>query len=64
MRPAYTRGRDMDTPLSPQRNPYGEWEPLSNDRLVTHVEKIEKAAEIFAAAAGRTGGYLKGVVTF
>jgi threonine dehydrogenase-like Zn-dependent dehydrogenase len=54
----------MDTPLSPQRNPYGEWEPLSNDRLVTHVEKIEKAAEIFAAAAGRTGGYLKGVVTF
>ena len=37
---------------------------LSNERLVTHVANIEKATELFAAAADRTGGYLKGVVTF
>jgi threonine dehydrogenase-like Zn-dependent dehydrogenase len=37
---------------------------LSNERLVTHVDKIEKAFDIFTAAADRTGGYLKGVLTF
>ncbi len=37
---------------------------LSNEKLVTHVEKVEKAPEIFAAAASRTGGYMKGVITF
>ena len=37
---------------------------FSNERLVTHTEKGEKAAEIYSAAANRTDGYLKGVVTF
>ncbi len=61
--------------IQPQMNPhFGDLFPrsislmangtLSNDKLVTHVEKIEKAPEIFAAAAGRSGGYMKGVITF
>jgi threonine dehydrogenase-like Zn-dependent dehydrogenase len=37
---------------------------FSNEPLVTHVEKIEKAHQIFSAAADKTGGYVKGVVTF
>jgi threonine dehydrogenase-like Zn-dependent dehydrogenase len=37
---------------------------FSNELLVTHVQSIEKAGQIFSAAADRTGGYLKGVVTF
>ncbi len=37
---------------------------FTNEPLVTHVEKIEKAYQIFSAAADRTGGYVKGVVTF
>jgi threonine dehydrogenase-like Zn-dependent dehydrogenase len=37
---------------------------FSNEPLVTHVEKIEKAYQIFSAAADKTGGYVKGVVTF
>jgi threonine dehydrogenase-like Zn-dependent dehydrogenase len=37
---------------------------FSNEPLVTHVQKVEKAQEIFSAAADRTGGYLKGVITF
>ena len=61
--------------IQPQMNPhFGDLFPrsvtlmangtLSNERLVTHVENIEKATELFAAAADRTGGYLKCVVTF
>ena len=61
--------------IQPQMNPhFGDLFPrsiilmengtLSNERLVTHVEKIEKAPEILAAAAGRTGGSIKGVITF
>ncbi len=37
---------------------------FSNQRLVTHTEKVEHADEIYSAAADRSGGYLKGVVTF
>jgi L-iditol 2-dehydrogenase len=37
---------------------------LSNARLVTHTAPVERAAEIFTAAADRAGGYIKGVVTF
>jgi threonine dehydrogenase-like Zn-dependent dehydrogenase len=37
---------------------------ISNRRLVTHVGPLDRAAEIYAAAADRTGGYLKGVITF
>jgi alcohol dehydrogenase len=37
---------------------------ISNERLVTHVEKLGKAFDLFTVAAGRTGGYLKGVVIF
>jgi threonine dehydrogenase-like Zn-dependent dehydrogenase len=37
---------------------------LSNEQLVTHVEKVERAHDIFTAAADKTGGYIKGVVTF
>jgi threonine dehydrogenase-like Zn-dependent dehydrogenase len=37
---------------------------ISNRKLVTHVGPLERAAEIYAAAADRTGGYLKGVITF
>ena len=37
---------------------------FSNEHLVTHTEKVENARSIYTAAADRTGGYLKGVVTF
>jgi threonine dehydrogenase-like Zn-dependent dehydrogenase len=37
---------------------------FSNERLVTHVERVEKALDIFTAAADKTDGYIKGVVTF
>jgi len=37
---------------------------FSNERLVTHTEKVEHAKEIYSAAAERSDGYLKGVVTF
>ena len=37
---------------------------FSNERLVTHIEKVETAEKIYSAAAEKTGGYLKGVVTF
>jgi threonine dehydrogenase-like Zn-dependent dehydrogenase len=37
---------------------------FSNEHLVTHTEKVENARDIYGAAADRTGGYLKGVVTF
>ncbi len=37
---------------------------FSNQRLVTHTERVEKANEIYVAAADRAGGYLKGVVVF
>jgi len=37
---------------------------ISNRKLVTHVGPLERAAEIYVAAADRTGGYLKGVITF
>ena len=37
---------------------------FSNERLVTHTEKVERAKDIYGAAADRSGGYLKGVVTF
>jgi L-iditol 2-dehydrogenase len=61
--------------IQPQMNPhFGDLFPrsislmangtLSNDKLVTHVEKIEKASRIFAAAAEKTGGYMKGAITF
>jgi L-iditol 2-dehydrogenase len=61
--------------IQPQMNPhFGDLFPrsislmangtLSNEKLVTHVEKFDTASEIFAAAAGRTGGYMKGAITF
>jgi threonine dehydrogenase-like Zn-dependent dehydrogenase len=61
--------------IQPQMNPhFGDLFPrsislmangtLSNDKLVTHVEKIEKASRIFAAATEKTGGYMKGAITF
>jgi 2-desacetyl-2-hydroxyethyl bacteriochlorophyllide A dehydrogenase len=37
---------------------------FSNEHLVTHTEKVERANEIYLAAADRTGGYMKGVVLF
>jgi L-iditol 2-dehydrogenase len=37
---------------------------FSNERLVTHTEKVERAKDIYTIAAERAGGYLKGVVTF
>jgi len=37
---------------------------ISNRKLVTHVGSLDRAAEIYAAAADRTGGYVKGVITF
>lgn len=37
---------------------------FSNKGLVTHTEKVERAKEIYSVAADRSGGYLKGVVTF
>lgn len=37
---------------------------FSNESLVTHTEKVERAKDIYTAAAERTGGYLKGVVIF
>lgn len=37
---------------------------FSNERLVTHVEKFERAFDIFTSAADRSGGYLKGAVSF
>jgi 2-desacetyl-2-hydroxyethyl bacteriochlorophyllide A dehydrogenase len=37
---------------------------LSNARLVTHVGGVQHAAEVYAAAADKTGGYIKGVITF
>ena len=61
--------------IQPQMNPhFGDLFPrsislmangtLSNDKLVTHVEKIEMASRIFAAAAEKTDGYMKGAITF
>jgi L-iditol 2-dehydrogenase len=61
--------------IQPQMNPhFGDLFPrsislmangtLSNQKLVTHVEKVENAPAIFAAAAGKKGGYMKGVITF
>jgi threonine dehydrogenase-like Zn-dependent dehydrogenase len=61
--------------IQPQMNPhFGDLVPrsialmangtLSHEMLVTPVGKIEKADEIFMAAADRTDGYLKGVITF
>ena len=61
--------------IQPQMNPhFGDLFPrsialmangtLSNDKLVTHVEKFERAKDILAAAAGKTGGYMKGAITF
>ena len=37
---------------------------FTNERLVTHVGPVEKALELFNAAADRTDGYIKGVITF
>ena len=37
---------------------------FSNELLVTHTEKVERAKDIYSVAADRAGGYLKGVVTF
>lgn len=37
---------------------------FSNRQLVTHTERVERAKDIYSAAADRSGGYLKGVVTF
>ena len=37
---------------------------FSNERLVTHKERVERAMDIYSAAADRSGGYVKGVVTF
>jgi 2-desacetyl-2-hydroxyethyl bacteriochlorophyllide A dehydrogenase len=37
---------------------------ISNARLVTHTEKVERAKDLYTIAADRTGGYLKGVITF
>ena len=37
---------------------------FSHARLVTHTERVETAEKIYTAAADKTGGYLKGVVTF
>lgn len=36
---------------------------FSNERLVTHVEKFERAFDIFTLAADKSGGYLKGAVS-
>jgi L-iditol 2-dehydrogenase len=37
---------------------------FSNERLVTHTERLETAEKIYRAAAEKTDGYMKGVVTF
>ena len=37
---------------------------FSNEKLVTHVAPVEKAAEALDAALDKTGGYIKGVITF
>jgi threonine dehydrogenase-like Zn-dependent dehydrogenase len=37
---------------------------ISQAKLVTHVGPVEKAAEVFSAAADRSGCYMKGVITF
>ena len=37
---------------------------FSNEKLVTHVVPVEKAAEALDAALDKTGGYIKGVITF
>jgi threonine dehydrogenase-like Zn-dependent dehydrogenase len=61
--------------IQPQMNPhFGDLFPrsvtvmangtLSNDKLVTHTEKFEKAHELLAVAAHKSDGYIKGVVTF
>jgi 2-desacetyl-2-hydroxyethyl bacteriochlorophyllide A dehydrogenase len=61
--------------IQPEMNPhFGDLYPrtialmangtISNQRLVTHAGPFERAAEIYEAAADRTGGYIKGVITF
>ena len=61
--------------IQPQMNPhFGDLFPrsvtlmangtLSNDKLVTHTAKFEKAHELLDIAAHKAGGYIKGVVTF
>ncbi len=61
--------------IQPEMNPhFGDMFPraialmtngtISNRRLVTHVGTFERAADVYAAAADRTGGYIKGVITF
>jgi threonine dehydrogenase-like Zn-dependent dehydrogenase len=37
---------------------------FSNKKLVTHVTAVENAADVFDAALDKTGGYIKGVITF
>ncbi len=37
---------------------------FSNEHLVTHTVPVEQARDIYEAAANRSGGYLKGVITF
>ena len=37
---------------------------ISNRKLVTHVGPLDRASEIYSAAADRSGGYLKGVIAF
>ena len=36
----------------------------TNEGLVTHVEKMEEAEQVFEAALDKRGGYIKGVITF
>lgn len=61
--------------IQPQMNPYfADLFPravtlmakgtFSHERLVTHTEKVETAEKLYTAAAEKTGGYLKGVITF
>jgi threonine dehydrogenase-like Zn-dependent dehydrogenase len=37
---------------------------VTNDGLVTHEAPLERAEDVYAASLDRTGGYIKGVITF
>ena len=37
---------------------------ISNEKLVTHVGPVEKAEAVYRAGADKSGGYMKGVITF